>query len=286
EFHFPGFNPATSTVLSNPRIMSRSHHNLAQMPESLEHQAPAESYHGQLHVRMSQAPPNQIASRLQQQQIASSDTDSLSQQQDSFGVLSHSSPAWSHGRKKESDSSSIEDTGQAYVVSLKKKLSALPSPEREITTVHLKKDVKYGLFQVVGGENSGRMDLGTIISSITPGGPADVNGCLKPDRLISVNDVNLHGLSHATTVDILQNAADDVNLVVSQPKERLYKHQLIVLNSQDTRTGSVAKVIKPPAINVQHCLERAKAVPATAPIAQHQRPEPDVGLDPTPPALP
>lgn len=24
------------------------------------------------------------------------------------------------------------------------------------------------------------MDLGTIISSITPGGPADVNGCLKP----------------------------------------------------------------------------------------------------------
>lgn len=39
-------------------------------------------------------------------------------------------------------------------------------------------------FQVVGGENSGRSDLGTIISSITPGGPADVNGCLKPGRLI------------------------------------------------------------------------------------------------------
>lgn len=29
--------------------------------------------------------------------------------------------------------------------SLKKRLSALPSPEREITTVDLKKDVKYGL---------------------------------------------------------------------------------------------------------------------------------------------
>lgn len=35
-------------------------------------------------------------------------------------------------------------------------------------------------FQVVGGEDSGRADLGTIISSITPGGPADVNGSLKP----------------------------------------------------------------------------------------------------------
>lgn len=43
------------------------------------------------------------------------------------------------------------------------------------------------------------------------------------DRLISVNDTNLHGLSHATTVDILQNAPDDVTLVVSQPKERLYR---------------------------------------------------------------
>lgn len=37
-------------------------------------------------------------------------------------------------------------------------------------------------FQVVGGENSGRTDLGTIISSITPGGPADLNSCLKPGR--------------------------------------------------------------------------------------------------------
>lgn len=35
-------------------------------------------------------------------------------------------------------------------------------------------------FQVVGGEASGRQDLGTLISSITPGGPADLNGCLKP----------------------------------------------------------------------------------------------------------
>uniref|UniRef100_A0A8C1ZP78 Tyrosine-protein phosphatase non-receptor type 20 n=1 Tax=Cyprinus carpio TaxID=7962 RepID=A0A8C1ZP78_CYPCA len=109
--------------------------------------------------------------------------------------------------------------------SLKKKVHALPSPEREIQTVNLKKDVKYGLgFQVVGGENSGpRQDLGTIISSITPGGPADINGCLKPgDRLLSVNDISLETLSHDTVVEILQNTPDDVTLVVSQPKERLF----------------------------------------------------------------
>nr|XP_046232099.1 tyrosine-protein phosphatase non-receptor type 13 isoform X2 [Scatophagus argus] len=349
DLHFPGFNPVASTVLSNPRIMSRSHHNLGQMPESPEHRV-VESYSGQLHSRLSQTSSNQVASNFQQHQQTNSDTDSLSHQQDkSFGAVTHSSPAWNLSRsKKESDSSSIEDAGQAYVVgvsmhsssgppstpasvndSLKKKLSAIPSPEREITTVNLKKDVKYGLgFQVVGGENSSRMDLGTIISSITPGGPADVNGFLKPgDRLISVNDVNLQGLPHAAAVDILQNAPDDVSLMVSQPKERLYKessgyvplqaksalkaldssprqeidfdtsseeqvgtgsptsspvHQHTSLSSQDSR-NAVAKVSHPPANGVQQCLERAMAV-STA--AQHHRPEPNMGLEPMPPALP
>uniref|UniRef100_A0A672Z2N5 Protein tyrosine phosphatase non-receptor type 13 n=1 Tax=Sphaeramia orbicularis TaxID=375764 RepID=A0A672Z2N5_9TELE len=237
----------------------------------------------------------------------------------SFGSASHSSPAWSHRRaKKESDSSSIEDTGQAYVVvhlgkysykwplfvcvtdSLKKKLNALPSPEREITTVNLKKDVKYGLgFQIVGGENSGRMDLGTIISSITPGGPADVNGCLKPgDRLLSVNDVSLEGLSHATTVEILQNAPDDVILVVSQPKERLYKGKNMEwlkllfkklrtsLSSQDSRTSSAAKISQLPTNGVQQCLDRAKAALTVSSITPQHRSDPSISLDPPPPALP
>lgn len=81
ELHFPGFNPVGSTALSNPRIMSRSHHNLGQMPESPEHQ-PAESYRGPSHSRLSQPPPAQVASYFQQHQRASSDTDSLLPQQD------------------------------------------------------------------------------------------------------------------------------------------------------------------------------------------------------------
>uniref|UniRef100_A0A8D3D4M8 Protein tyrosine phosphatase non-receptor type 13 n=1 Tax=Scophthalmus maximus TaxID=52904 RepID=A0A8D3D4M8_SCOMX len=223
--------------------------------------------------------------------------------------------------------------------SLKKKLNALPSPERDITTVNLKKDVKYGLgFQVVGGENSGRMDLGTIISSITPGGPADVNGFLRPgDRLISVNEVNLEGLSHASTLEVLQSAPDDVTLVVSQPKESYVPYQakssLKALNSgqkgeldfdtsseehmgtgnpsppvhsadppsaatstvrqqtsissQDSRSSSFTKISQPPVNGVQQCLERVTtAASAAASNAQHHGPEPDMDLDPMPPALP
>lgn len=48
------------------------------------------------------------------------------------------------------------------------------------------------------------------------------------DRLISVNEKSLEGLSHTTVVDILQNSPDDVTLVVSQPKERLYKGKIRV----------------------------------------------------------
>uniref|UniRef100_A0A452VNF5 Tyrosine-protein phosphatase non-receptor type 13 n=1 Tax=Ursus maritimus TaxID=29073 RepID=A0A452VNF5_URSMA len=69
-----------------------------------------------------------------------------------------------------------------------------------------------------------KLDLGVFISSITPGGPADLDGCLKPgDRLISVNSVSLEGVSHHAAVEILQNAPEDVTLVISQPKEKIPK---------------------------------------------------------------
>lgn len=58
------------------------------------------------------------------------------------------------------------------------------------------------------------------------------------------------------------------------------------LSSQDSRTSSVARISQPPANGVQQCLERASATNTAASIAQHHRPEPNVGLDPTPPALP
>uniref|UniRef100_A0A3B3BIS9 Tyrosine-protein phosphatase non-receptor type 13 n=1 Tax=Oryzias melastigma TaxID=30732 RepID=A0A3B3BIS9_ORYME len=317
ELHLPGYNPRASTAFSNPRMMSRSHHNLAHLPESIE---------GNQHNRLALSKSSQGPSLFQQHQRASSDTDSLSQLQDN--------PARRLKPKRGSDSSSIEDAGQAYVVgkdkkivtdSLKKKLNDLPSPEREIKTVNLRKDVKYGLgFQVVGGENSGRKDLGTLISSITPGGPADVDGCLKPgDRLISVNGKNLEGLSHTGTVDVLQNTPDDVTLVVSQPVERLYKgkmenldffrrdldfdtsseehpgarsppllstakhaspsssaHLHASLSSQDSWKNSALKISQPPPNGVQQFLERTSVASAFPAVPQHR------GTDPTPPALP
>ncbi|XP_061603232.1 tyrosine-protein phosphatase non-receptor type 13 isoform X2 [Phyllopteryx taeniolatus] len=272
QFNFPGFHPVK--VHPNPRAMSRSLHNLGQTPKASE-QSAAEPYSDAL-------------ARILPSQRASSDTDSLSHQTNT--------PAWGHFEaKRDSDSSSIEDTGQAYVMgvsmhsssglrstptsasdSLKKKVNALPSPERQITSVSLKKDVKYGLgFQVVGGENPGRTDMGTIISSVTPGGPADVDGYLKPgDRLIALNDLNLEGLSHAATIEVLQNAPDDVALVVSQPKERLYKESSS--DSSPTKTKSTLAAFKSTQRELEVPLADRTATMRSSPPATRHPPSPTI----------
>uniref|UniRef100_A0A672UQV9 Tyrosine-protein phosphatase non-receptor type 13 n=1 Tax=Strigops habroptila TaxID=2489341 RepID=A0A672UQV9_STRHB len=119
---------------------------------------------------------------------------------------------------------SNQDT-QDIVDSLQTTHNRVASPEREITLVNLKKDEKLGLgFQIVGGEKTGKLDLGIFIHSVIPGGPADLEGSLKPGhRLISVNSTSLEGVSHQAALEILENAPEDVTLVISQPKDKLSK---------------------------------------------------------------
>ncbi|XP_061048467.1 tyrosine-protein phosphatase non-receptor type 13 isoform X7 [Eubalaena glacialis] len=222
-----------------PRGMSKSYHDLSQ----------ASLYPHRKNVIVNMESQPQTTAELVGKpfhQMARSDTESLA----GFTKLNNSKSVASlnrspERRKQESDSSSFEDPGQAYVIGmtlhssgnsssqvplkendvLHKRWSMVSSPEREITLVNLKKDTKYGLgFQIIGGEKMGRLDLGIFISSITPGGPADLDGCLKPgDRLISVNSVSLEGVSHHAANEILQNAPEDVTLVISQPKEKISK---------------------------------------------------------------
>lgn len=222
-----------------PRGMSKSYHDLSQ----------ASLYPHRKNVSVnSESPPHTLAELVGKpfHQMARSDTESLA----GFAKLNNSKSVASvnrspERRKPESESSSFEDPGHACALGvtlhssgnssaqvplkendvLHKRWSIVSSPEREITLVNLKKDAKYGLgFQIIGGEKMGRLDLGVFISSVTPGGPADLDGCLKPgDRLISVNSVSLEGVSHHAAIEILQNAPEDVTLVISQPKEKISK---------------------------------------------------------------
>uniref|UniRef100_A0A8B9R2D4 Tyrosine-protein phosphatase non-receptor type 13 n=1 Tax=Anas platyrhynchos TaxID=8839 RepID=A0A8B9R2D4_ANAPL len=193
-----------------PRVMSKSFHDLSQS-------------------HISVYPPKKNIS-LVFQQIPKFDTGSAAGALKLSNSKSHAGLSRSPERKKnESDSSSIEDTGQAYVVGhsfpLLVRLMIVSSPEREITLVNLKKDEKMGLgFQIVGGEKTGKLDLGIFIHSVTPGGPADLEGSLKPGhRLISVNSTSLEGVSHHAALEIIENAPEDVTLVISQPKDKLSK---------------------------------------------------------------
>ncbi|XP_032868851.1 FERM and PDZ domain-containing protein 2 isoform X1 [Amblyraja radiata] len=96
----------------------------------------------------------------------------------------------------------------------------LTVPEREIVFVNLKKDPKFSFgFTVVGGERTGKLDLGIFITAIVPGGPADKDGRIKEGgRLISVNNESLEGVTLRTAVEVLQYSPDEVTLIISQPK--------------------------------------------------------------------
>ncbi|XP_076830968.1 LOW QUALITY PROTEIN: tyrosine-protein phosphatase non-receptor type 13 [Brachyhypopomus gauderio] len=94
-------------------------------------------------------------------------------------------------------------------------------PEREIICVTLKKDPKLGFgFIIVGEDNTGKLDLGIFIASIVPDGPAEKDGRIKPGgRLISLNKTSLEGVTFSTAASILQNSPEEVELIVSQPKQ-------------------------------------------------------------------
>ncbi|XP_043912687.1 tyrosine-protein phosphatase non-receptor type 13-like [Protopterus annectens] len=97
---------------------------------------------------------------------------------------------------------------------------ATSMPEREIHCLSLRRDPKHGLgFTVIGGENTGKLDLGIFIASIIPGGPADRDGRIKPGaRLISLNKTSLEGVTFECAAHILQSAPEEVELIISQPK--------------------------------------------------------------------
>ncbi|GLD60280.1 tyrosine-protein phosphatase non-receptor type 13-like isoform X1 [Lates japonicus] len=100
-------------------------------------------------------------------------------------------------------------------------------PEREIVCVNLKKDPKLGFgFVIVGEDNTGKLDLGIFIASIVPDGPAERDGRIKPGgRLISLNKTSLEGVTFSDAAAILQSSPDEVELIVSQPKQTLRDRQ-------------------------------------------------------------
>ena len=58
---------------------------------------------------------------------------------------------------------------------------------------------------IVGGDNSGSLDLGIFVKSLAPGGPADRDGRIHPgDRVIAINGQSLEGMPHLVAVDLMR----------------------------------------------------------------------------------
>ncbi|XP_051829786.1 FERM and PDZ domain-containing protein 2-like [Antechinus flavipes] len=75
-------------------------------------------------------------------------------------------------------------------------------------------------FIIIGSEDVGKLDLGIFIASIIPGGPAERAKKIKPGgRIISLNNISLEGVTFNMAVKIIENSPDEVDLIVSQPKD-------------------------------------------------------------------
>lgn len=132
---------------------------------------------------------------------------------------------------------------------LEQRFSDLLSPEsedRHVFEVTLRRESPHGIgITIVGGESTGRLDLGIFIKSVTPGGPADRDGRIKPgDRLIAINDQSLEGMQHHVAVQLIRNATEHVKLLISQvrppdymPAKQISSESQAGLASSGTQNG-------------------------------------------------
>ncbi|XP_052430075.1 glutamate receptor-interacting protein 1-like [Carassius gibelio] len=68
------------------------------------------------------------------------------------------------------------------------------------------------------------------ITTIRPGGPADREGTIKPgDRLLSIDGIRLHGMSHAEAMSILKQCGQEATLLI--------EYDVSVMDSVATASG-------------------------------------------------
>lgn len=96
----------------------------------------------------------------------------------------------------------------------------LLSPEKQDNgyyfDVILEKEPQFGIgITIVGGEDTGTINLGIFVKTVLPGGPADKDGRIRPgDRLLAINEESVHNMQQA--VQLIKNAKNFVKLCVSQ----------------------------------------------------------------------
>ena len=93
-------------------------------------------------------------------------------------------------------------------------------PERYVFDVILGKDSDTGFgITIVGSESMDKLDLGVFIKSVAMGGPAAIDGRIRPgDRLLAINDNSLEGLQHHRAVQMIRESGSQVKLLISQVK--------------------------------------------------------------------
>lgn len=94
----------------------------------------------------------------------------------------------------------INEEGSSYIEGIHTKCTYLT------VTYYKGAGMKSLGFSIVGGRDSPKGNMGIYVKTVFPSGQAALDGNLMAgDEIISINDVNVHGMSHAETIGLFKN---------------------------------------------------------------------------------
>lgn len=107
-------------------------------------------------------------------------------------------------------------------------------------------------------------DEGIFISRVTAGGPADIAGLRKDDKVLSVNGYSCVNIDHYTAVDILKAAGSNIDMrVVRETPQPISTngHQNTRLNSTPDDSASLSSLSQPASSHSQKSLTNKAVSP-------------------------
>lgn len=94
----------------------------------------------------------------------------------------------------------INEEGSSYIEGIHTKCTFLT------VTYYKGAGMKSLGFSIVGGRDSPKGNMGIYVKTVFPSGQAALDGNLMAgDEIISINDVTVHGMSHAETIGLFKN---------------------------------------------------------------------------------
>ena len=145
-------------------------------------------------------------------------------------------------------------------------------------TIHFERADKGLGLSIAGGQGSTPYkdgDEGIFISRVTAGGPADIAGLRKDDKVLAVNGNNCVSIDHYEAVNILKTAGSTIDMHVTREivaSDAVQAVQQVLRQQQPNGHHAPAAASSPPQIPKSATVQRPPQLPPLPPTSKRQAP--------------